>query len=87
MNGVLKCTRNESTSNPLSPSSQRASSIRPGPKPRWEALEITLVNHIRECHAQRIAVTRVTVIHKALEFEPNFLGGVLSENFVRRSMR
>jgi hypothetical protein len=70
-NGVLICTRNESTFNPLSPPSQRASSIQPGPKPgpkaRWEALELTLVDHIQECHAQRIAMTRVRVIHKEIE--------------------
>ena len=44
------------------------------------------MDHIRECHKQRTAVTRVTVIYKALVLDPNFLGGLLSDNFVLRSM-
>ena len=54
-----------------------------GPKPRWEALELTLVDNIWECHAQRKAVTRGTVVHKELEFEPNFLGVVVLSYFQR----
>ena len=53
--GNLKNTRNQDKSNPLSPTSRRASSIRPGPRPQYEALEVQLVDHIRECHDQRIA--------------------------------
>jgi hypothetical protein len=66
-NGSLKNTRNTDKSNPLSPSSRRASSMRPGPRPQYEALEVQLVDHIRECHRECIAVTQLTVIHKALE--------------------
>jgi len=86
-NGVLMCIGNTGKQNALAASSRRASSIRPGPRPQWEPLELQLVDHIRNCHAQRIAVSRVTVIHKALELDPTFLGGIISDNFVRRSTR
>jgi hypothetical protein len=48
---------------------------------------VCLAEWIEENHEQRMAATRVLVLHKALEFEPNFMGGLLHSGFMKRAMQ
>ncbi len=50
-------------------------------KPVWGQLEIQLADDIVTMRAQRKAVNRVVVLHKALELSPNFMGGLLDPEF------
>jgi hypothetical protein len=54
----------------------RAGSWAPGPLARDRA-----------AHSQRMPATGYSVLCRALEFDPSFLGGKLSGDFVLRSMR
>ena len=83
----MKNVRNKDSANFLSPAKTRAARIAPGPKPVWGHLEVRLAEWIKEMHVQRMAVTRVLVLHKALEFEPNFMGGLLDIGFINRAMQ
>jgi hypothetical protein len=58
-----------------------------GVKPVWGQLEIQLTDYIVTMRAQRKAVNRIVVLHRALELVPNFLGGVLDPEFSKRAMR
>ncbi len=70
----------------LSPTKIRAARIAPGPKQVWGHLEVRLTEWIKEMNQQRMAVTRVWVLHKALEFEPNIMGGLLDLGFMKRAI-
>jgi hypothetical protein len=86
-NGRMKNMRNKDSANFLSPTKTRAACIAPGPKPVWGHLEVRFAEWIKEMHEQKMAVTRVLVLHKALEFEPNFMGGPLDSDFIKRAMK
>jgi hypothetical protein len=49
-NGKLLAVRNQDTWKQYSAISQHGTSIRSGPKPAWEALELKLVAYIRNMH-------------------------------------
>ena len=59
-------------------STVRQSAVPAGRRPVWLALEIRLTEWIKEMHGLRKPVIRILVIKKALEFEPNFMGGLFS---------
>ncbi len=58
-----------------------------GVKPVWGQLEIQLTDYIVTMRAQRKAVNRIVVLHRALELVPNFMGGLLDPEFSKRAMR
>jgi hypothetical protein len=58
-----------------------------GVKPVWGQLEIQLTDYIVTMRAQRKAVNRIVVLHRALELVPNFMGGLLDPDFSNRAIR
>ena len=46
-----------------------------------------VLDTFRKCHEQRISVTKITVIRKALELEVSYLERMLSDKFVVWSSR
>ena len=59
--------------------------LTPGPKPVWGELEVQLCDFIRAQHKLRRQVTRIFVLHKALQINPQFCGGVLDPLFMKRA--
>jgi hypothetical protein len=59
--------------------------LTPGPKPVWGELEVQLCDFIRAQHKLRRQVTRIVVLHKALQINPQFCGGVLDPLFMKRA--
>ena len=85
-NGEMKSMRSKDSCHGFNPGITRASRVTPGPKPVWGHLEVRLADWIKEMHERKMAVTRVLVFRKALEFEPNFMGGLLDPCFIKRAM-
>ena len=52
----------------------------------WWALEIRLTEWIKEMHGLRKPVIRILVIKKALEFAPDFMGGLLAPQFMKSAL-
>jgi len=69
------------------PASTVRVSVNPcGRRPVWGPLEIALTDWIKDMHSQRKPVIRILVLKKALELEPNFMGGLLAPDFMKRAM-
>ena len=82
----MKNLRNTDSGNAFHPSKIRAYRVVLGPKPVWGELEVQLADWIKDMHHKLMAVTRVLVFHKALEFQPNFMGGLLESKFMKQAM-